>query len=114
MITNVQIKHSGRENNPEPTEKEVHEADLWYSSWTTFKKIAKLYAIISVNFPFILQIFPNTCNTIMQSSHAYTQQWLSIKGAYPTPQNTQDTNADVYSVHSHKALHFRPCNKENS
>jgi len=42
-------------------------------------------SLLSVSFPIILHIIPNTCNTIMHSSQVYTQQWLSIKGAYPTP-----------------------------
>jgi hypothetical protein len=46
----------------------------------------------------------------MQSSHVYTQEWLSIKGAYPTPLSTKDTNADV---HLHKALHVLHYNTEN-
>jgi len=88
MNTKVQLKHSGREYHPEAMEKEVYEANLWYYSWATFKQIASLYAINSIN---ILHFFPDTCNTIMQSSHVYTQQWLSIKTAYPTPLSTQDT-----------------------
>jgi len=85
----------------------------WSSSWAIFKITASLYAITSVSFPLILHIFPNTCNTILQSSHVYTQQWLRIKAAYPTPLSTQDTNTDVYSVHSHKPLHVLHCNTEN-
>jgi hypothetical protein len=38
MTTKVQLKHSGRKHYPEPTEKEVYEANLWQSSWANFKK----------------------------------------------------------------------------
>jgi len=87
---------------------------------TTLSTVRKKYLkpiyggiLHSESFPIILHTFPHTCNSIMQSSHVYTQQWLSIKAAYPTPLSTQDTNADAYSNHSHKTLNVQHCNTEN-